>query len=133
MFSLCFRLIKEYRKEEEDNWSGIIWPGRSRVIPIDSPECGWQGELCIRSEINLLLTQGLPAMLSILLALTIITVVILKIRYGWDSIFNYILLSFMLLELTVITVIILRMRYEWNSILPYIVVVSFVVRVPVKV
>ena len=80
MISFCFRLNKEYESEAVDDWSGIFWPGRSNSIPVDSPECGWQGELCTESRTSYLLLQGLPALLAILLVITVITVVIWKIR-----------------------------------------------------
>ncbi len=39
-------MIKVYKSELKDDWSGLVWQGNSTQVPRDSPECGWAGELC---------------------------------------------------------------------------------------
>ena len=45
------RLIKVYKPEDEDDWSGLVWPGGAKQMPKDHPPCGWNNEFCQRNPL----------------------------------------------------------------------------------
>ena len=45
------QLVKLYKPEEEEDWSGLVWPGGVKEMPKDHPPCGWQNEFCERNPL----------------------------------------------------------------------------------
>ena len=45
------RLVKVYKPEDEGDWSGLVWPGGIKEMPIDHPPCGWQNEFCEQNRL----------------------------------------------------------------------------------
>ena len=43
------RLVKVYKPEDEEDWSGLVWPGGVKQMPKDHPPCGWKNEFCKRN------------------------------------------------------------------------------------
>ena len=39
-------LIKIYKADKPNDWSGILWSGYLSSIPKGEPECGWKNEHC---------------------------------------------------------------------------------------
>ncbi len=66
---------KVYQASQPDDWTGIMWHGNSTSVPIDTPQCGWYGELCEtesngnRIMIALLSTMGACCTVALILAL----------------------------------------------------------------
>ena len=37
----------------EDNWDGLYWGGGATSVPSGIPACGWEGELCTMSTLDI--------------------------------------------------------------------------------
>lgn len=40
------KVVKYYKADQPSDWEGLVWPGNQTSVPRDSPECGWNQELC---------------------------------------------------------------------------------------
>ena len=65
--------VKLYKPRNEEDWSGIIWPGGHQEVPKDSPQCGWKGELCQDDE-GLKKTSQAAIIISVALTITLILI-----------------------------------------------------------
>ncbi len=70
-------LVKVFKPDLPDDWTGLTWMGNKTSVPRDSPECGWKGELCQVTSDTLPLTL-------ITLSILIITIVT-TLGIGWNS------------------------------------------------
>ncbi len=68
------KLIKLYKPHSPNDWSGIIWPGNGTSVPKDTPECGWNNELCESEDEN---NQSVTITVVCLVFVTMVTIVII--------------------------------------------------------
>ncbi len=45
-FAVDKKIVKLYKPDHPNDWSGLIWPGNGTLVPSDTPRCGWKNELC---------------------------------------------------------------------------------------
>ena len=74
------RMQKLYKPDDPSDWSGLIWPGNSTTIPLDSPPCGWENERCEEETQNATVIIISVCCVIVLFLLTGIFIGIRKIR-----------------------------------------------------
>ena len=61
-------------------WAALMWPGDRQQMPVDSPPCGWENELCrIRDGTLLCLINELVNICATYTKYTIIVIIIIHI------------------------------------------------------
>ena len=77
------KMIKIYKAEKADDWTGLHWHGNKMTVPSDSPLCGWKGEFCDvenpRDKVPLIVTT-VTVVLTIIIVF-LIGFIIKKYRY----------------------------------------------------
>ncbi len=81
-----YAFTKIHNPEKVDDWSGIVWYNGVTDIPLDSPICGWQHELCQPDKTdNRLTVILLPTILGCFaLGMIVVTVIVVK-RYRYET------------------------------------------------
>ncbi len=70
-------LIKIYKPDLPEDWTGLKWMGNKTSVPSDTPKCGWKGELCEVTSNTLQIT--------IITAFILIIIIVLLLGIGWIS------------------------------------------------
>ncbi len=78
-------LKKVYKADSPGDWSGIYWPGNTSQMPTDSPQCGWNGELCQHKDKTNIVTSVIFLVVGSILLL-ILAVGYKAIRYTRNNI-----------------------------------------------
>ncbi len=68
-------MVKVYKPGLNNDWSGLLWQGNTSHVPQDSPQCGWDGELCdsdtggnISHNIIILTVIGISCLCTVLVS-----------------------------------------------------------------
>ena len=72
------RMVKHYKPNDPDDFSGILWSGNSTTVPRNSPECGWSGELCNEESNSTGKIAGAGAAIGVVLIIATVVALVLK-------------------------------------------------------